>query len=277
MYSPTSETGTIHAPVYVVANTKGGSGKTTTTVNMAVARAMTGLNILAVNGDKQKTLNIALRNRATAEVQPTLSCVHYPDGPELRTQVMHQAKLYDEVWIDCGGEDSPSMRAAFMLADTILIPFQPRSFDVWAMEDVLELLVDVKSMRDAPRMFAFLNCADPGDSASDNVEAAAYVKALNESLGLDVELLDTPLRRRKSFSNGCGLGLSVLEPLPKDMKKPLDKKAINELNNLLVALIGESARVKPAAGLALEDHVAEDYTGVPGAMPVDEVPSPEGA
>jgi len=247
------------AKVYVVANTKGGAGKTTTTVNLSIPRAMKGLKVLDVNGDKQRTLNIAMTNRSNAGVTPTLSCAHYPDGPELRNQVMHQADMYDEIWIDCGGEDSPSMRAAFMLADTIVIPFQPRSFDVWAMEDVCKLLVEVMSMRDAPRVVAFINQADPGEDASDNREAAEYVDALNKNMGLNIELLPTPLRRRKAFSNASGLGLSVLEPLPKDMKRPLDKKAIDELNNLLARVIGEDARIQPAAGLALTDTVPEDY------------------
>jgi len=248
-----------NARIYVVANTKGGAGKTTTTVNLAVARAIKGVNVLAVNGDKQRTINIAMNNRATASVQPSLSCVHYPNGPELRHQVMHQAGLYDEIWIDCGGEDSPSMRAAFALADEVIIPFQPRSFDVWAMEDVCKLLVEAMSMRDAPRVVAFINQADPGEDATDNREAAEYVTTLNKNMGLNIQLLPTPLRRRKAFSNASGLGLSVLEQLPKDMKRPLDKKAISEVNNLLAAVIGEDARVQLAAGVAMTDEVPEDY------------------
>lgn len=247
------------ARIYVTANTKGGAGKTTTTVNLSIARAMKGLSVLDVNGDKQRTINIAMNNRANANVQPSLSCVHYPDGPELRHQVMHQAAIYDEIWIDCGGEDSPAMRAAFMLADEVIIPFQPRSFDVWAMEDVCKLLVEVASMRDMPRVVAFINQADPGEDATDNREAAEYVATLNKNMKLNIELLNTPLRRRKAFSNASGLGMSVLEPLPKDMKRPLDKKAINEVNNLLAAIIGDEARVEPAAGLVVTDDIPEDY------------------
>lgn len=45
-----------------------------------------------------------------------------------------------------------------------------------------------------------------------------------------LELLQTPIRRRKSFANAAGQGLSVLEA------KPLDKKACDEISALVNAL-----------------------------------------
>lgn len=239
--------------VYVVANSKGGAGKTTTAINMVIARALAGMTVALINGDAQRTANIAMGNRAAAGIEPTISCMHYPNGPELRAQVAHQSKIYDEIWIDCGGQDSPAMRAAFMLADVILIPFQPRSFDVWAMEDVSKLIVEARSMRDGLRVYAFLNQADAGDKATDNIEAAEYVASLDPQA--EIVFLDAPLRRRKSFSNAGGYGLSVLEPMPKDMKKPLDKKAIDELNALISAVIGAGGMVQPDPALPISDDV----------------------
>ena len=63
----------------------------------------------------------------------------------------------------------------------------------------------------------------PDDLAAQMVQAAlAQVPQL--------ELLNAPIRRRKSFSNAAGQGLSVLEA------KPLDRKACDELNALMHAL-----------------------------------------
>jgi chromosome partitioning protein len=102
------------------------------------------------------------------------------------------------------------------------VPFQPRSYDVWALEDIASLVDEARSVRDGLRCYAVLNCADPGETSTDNTDPAAAVADVPQ-----FEYLATPLRRRKAYSNAAGQGLSVLE------FKPSDKKAIEELNALI--------------------------------------------
>ena len=141
----------------------------------------------------------------------------------MRAQVQQQASKFDDIIIDAGGRDSTALRAALVLSDILLVPFQPRSYDVWALEDIAALIDEARSVRDGLRTFAVLNCADPGTKSTDNTDAAAAVAEIPQ-----LEYLPTPLGRRKSFANAAGIGLSVLE------LKPHDKKAIKELNNLLL-------------------------------------------
>jgi chromosome partitioning protein len=211
--------------ILTVGNTKGGVGKTTLALNIAIARALVGRDVWLIDGDRQGTAQTAISIRAEAGHQPGIACATYPDGPTLRAQVQQQAKKFDDIVIDAGGRDSTALRAALTLSDVLLVPFQPRSFDVWALEDIAELIDEVRSVRDGLRAYAVLNCADPGESSTDNAEAAAAVANVAQ-----FEYLATPIRRRKSFANGAGQGLSVLEI------KPADKKACNELNALVSAL-----------------------------------------
>ena len=211
--------------IITVGNTKGGVGKTTLALNIAIARALVGRDVWLIDGDRQGTAQTAISIRAEAGHQPGIACATYPDGPTLRAQVQQQAKKFDDIVIDAGGRDSTALRAALTLSDVLLVPFQPRSFDVWALEDIAELIDEVRSVRDGLRAYAVLNCADPGESSTDNAEAAAAVANVAQ-----FEYLATPIRRRKSFANGAGQGLSVLEI------KPADKKACNELNALVSAL-----------------------------------------
>jgi chromosome partitioning protein len=81
------------------------------------------------------------------------------------------------------------------------------------------------TLRDGLRAVAILNCADPGESSTDNADAATAVAEIPQ-----FEYLDTPIRRRKAFANAAGQGLSVLE------LKPVDRKASDELNALVNAL-----------------------------------------
>ena len=211
--------------IITVGNTKGGVGKTTLAVNIAIARALAGRDVWLIDGDRQGTAQTAISIRAEAGHQPGIACATYPDGPTLRSQVQQQAGKFDDIVIDAGGRDSTALRAALVLSDVLLIPFQPRSYDVWALDDIAGLVDEARSVRDGLRVYAVLNCADPGESSSDNADAAAAVADVPQ-----LEFLQTPLRRRKAFANAAGQGLSVLE------LKPTDKKASDELNALVAAL-----------------------------------------
>jgi chromosome partitioning protein len=211
--------------IITIGNTKGGVGKTTLAVNLAIARALSGRDVWLIDGDRQGTAQTAISIRAEAGHQPGISCATYPDGPTLRAQVQQQAGKFDDIIIDAGGRDSTALRAALVLSDVLLIPFQPRSYDVWALNDIAALVDEARSVRDGLRAVAVLNCADSGEASTDNADAAAAVADVPQ-----FEYLATPIRRRKAFANAAGAGLSVLE------LKPADKKAIDELNALISAL-----------------------------------------
>ena len=211
--------------IITIGNTKGGVGKTTLAVNLAIARAVSGRDVWLIDGDRQGTAQTAISIRAEAGHQPGISCATYPDGPTLRAQVQQQAGKFDDIIIDAGGRDSTALRAALVLSDVLLIPFQPRSYDVWALNDIAALVDEARSVRDGLRAVAVLNCADSGESSTDNADAAAAVADVPQ-----FEYLATTIRRRKAFANAAGAGLSVLE------LKPADKKAIDELNALINAL-----------------------------------------
>lgn len=198
--------------ILTVGNTKGEVGKTTLALLLAIARAMAGRDVLVVDGDRQGSAQTALAMRAEGGRKPTLACVQYPEGRVLREQVRHQAGKYDDVVIDAGGQDSAALRAALLLSDTLLIPFLPRSLDVWALGDIAALVEEARSVRDGLRAFAVLNAADPGVS-SDNTDAAAALADYPQ-----LALLDAPIRRRKAFANAIGAGLSVEELTPRDPK-----------------------------------------------------------
>lgn len=211
--------------IYTVGNTKGGVGKTTLAVNLAIARALAGRDVWLVDGDRQGTAQTAISIRADLGHTPNIACAAYPDGVTLRAQVQHQAAKFEDIIIDAGGRDSTALRAALVLSDVLIVPFQPRSYDVWALNDMAALIDEVRSVRDGLRAIAVLNCADAGDLSTDNKEAAEAVAEYPQ-----LEYLATPIRRRKSFANAAGQGLSVLE------MKPIDKKAVEELNTFINAL-----------------------------------------
>ena len=210
--------------IVTVGNTKGGVGKTTLAVQLALSWAIAGRDVLLVDADRQGSAGLVVAVRSEAGRTPGLTCVAYHEGAALRAQVQRQAPKYDDVVIDAGGRDSGALRAALVLSDALLVPFMPRALDVWALADIAALVEEARGVRDGLRAMAVLNGADPGVSG-DNADAAA---ALADIPGLI--LLNAPIRRRKAFGNATALGLAV------DELTPRDAKASNELAALVEAL-----------------------------------------
>ncbi|WP_050454370.1 AAA family ATPase [Candidatus Burkholderia verschuerenii] len=206
--------------ILTVGNTKGGVGKTTLAVQIAIARAMAGRDVWLIDGDRQGTA-AAIAARAEVGRQPGIACAQYADGPALRGQVQQQRDKWQDIVIDAGGRDSTALRAALILSDVLLVPFAPRSYDVWALDDMAALVDEANSVRDGLRCFAVMNQADPGEHSADNIEAAAAVAEVPQ-----FAYLSAPIRRRKAFSNASGAGLAVAELASRDPKACTELEAL---------------------------------------------------
>jgi len=208
--------------ILVVGNTKGGVGKTTLAVQLAIARAGQGRRVWLVDADTQGTASMSIAERS---VEPGIACSSYIEPKVLRSQVKQQAGSYDDTVIDVGGRDNGVLRTALMLADAVLVPFAPMSFDIWAMHNMAKAVADVNGERDGLIAYAVMNQAEPREASIDNAEAAAAVREIPE-----FQYLDLPIRKRKAFSVASGQGLGVGEVAS------LDLKALAEIERLSAAV-----------------------------------------
>jgi len=202
----------------VVGGIKGGSGKTTVATNFAVLSAR-DQDVLLIDADDQETATdfTVLRNERRVD-GAGYTCIKLT-GAAVRTETQRLAQKYATILIDTGGRDTTSQRAALTVADILLVPFVPRSFDLWTLEKVSSLVAEMRTANPDLMAYVFLNRADP--RGQDNEES---VEMLKEAPGL--EFLQTPLGTRKAFSNAAAQGLSVVE------LKPQDSKASEELLTL---------------------------------------------
>lgn len=197
--------------IIVCGGIKGGSGKTTVATNLAVMRAQSGADVLLVDADDQETsFDFTLLRNERTENRAGYTCIKLT-GAGLRTETLHLAEKYQDIIIDTGGRDTTSQRAALSIAQVLLVPFVPRSFDVWTLEKVSRLVAEVQAINPSLLAHAFLNRADP--RGQDNEQAAEVIRETEV-----LTFLDAPVGNRKAFANAGALGLAVAELVPQDAK-----------------------------------------------------------
>lgn len=204
---------------------KGGAGKSTLAVNFAVWLTKLGHDVLVVDGDDQETASdFTAWREVTLNGEVGYTLVNLT-GPNLRKQVELLRPKYDYVIIDTGGRDTTSQRAALSIADVSLIPFVPRSFDLWTIHKVVTLVNEIQSIRGVPlEVFTFLSRADL--RSADNRDVAESLSEFKE-----FRYLDTPIINRKAISNATSKGLGVFELAERDLK------AEKELESLFKKII----------------------------------------
>ncbi len=237
--------------IVTVGSTKGGAGKSTLAVQLALARSRDGRDVLLVDGDQQATAQTAITLRAEAGRTPAPACVWFPDHRVMGPQMRSQARRYQDVILDVGGRDSQTLRTAVQLCDVVLVPVRPRSADVWALSDMAAVIDEVRAIRDGLVVYAVLNFADPGSSPA-NREAAAAVAEFPQ-----FKLIEAPVRQRKALAIALGHDLAVDELTPRDIK------ACEEIATLTSIVFAD---VNPSWGIlnGNASHQTDTEAGQPG-------------
>jgi chromosome partitioning protein len=205
--------------IIVTGGIKGGSGKTTIATHLAVMRAQSGADVLLIDADDQETsfdfstLRSSLDNKFPEYTYIKLS------GKALRSEILKMKAKYDDIIVDAGGRDTINQRAALTTADKLLVPFVPRSFDLWTLDNVASIVQEIKQINPSLEAFAFLNRAD--SRGYDNEEAQDMIKENENLMTLPVMICN-----RKAFGNAAAEGKAVNE------LKAVDKKAMLEIENL---------------------------------------------
>jgi chromosome partitioning protein len=197
--------------IVTVGGIKGGSGKTTVATNLAVILSQAGRDTLLIDADDQETSSdfTNLRNERI-ETGAGYTSIKLT-GPAVRTETLRLKEKYQEIIIDTGGRDTTSQRASLTVSDILLVPFVPRSFDVWTLEKVSTLVAEMGTANPALKAYTFINRADP--RGSDNEDAAEVLKDTPTLI-----FIPTPIGGRKAFSNAAAEGLGVTELRPGDPK-----------------------------------------------------------
>ena len=177
---------------------KGGSGKTTLALNLAIAASLEGREVVVIDIDPQQS---AIRwSRLRLADRPVFASGHGPNLPTLIDRAREGGA--DLVIVDTAPKSESAALAAAKHSDLVVIPCQPSSLDLDAVADS----VNIVRLARVKGLFVLNHCRATSPLADDAAEALA-------DMGLPI----APVRVgcRVAFVKSLAEGQGVLEFEPK--------------------------------------------------------------
>ena len=194
-------------PVLVVANPKGGVGKSTVATNVAGYWASRGHAVMLGDVDRQQSsrLWLGLRPEAAAPITAwEISKDHIAKPPKGTTHVVLDTPA---------GMHGKRLKQVAALADKVLVPVQPSIFDIYATRDFLDQLAEV-SAGGRPQVGIV------GMRVDERTRSAEQFHHFVDGLGLPV--LGT-LRDTQNYVHLAAHGLTVFDVTPGRVARDLEQ------------------------------------------------------
>ncbi len=189
--------------IIAILNQKGGVGKTTLSVNLAAALALTGQRTLLIDADPQAS---ALDWQAARKGESLFPVVGIAK-PTLHKDVPGLAGGYAHIVIDGPPRANDLAKSAILAADLIVIPVQPSPYDIWAAEEIIKLYQEANLFKENLRAIFAIN---------RKIGNTAIGRDVAEALkGYPFPLAVSSITQRVVFAESAASGLSVLESEPK--------------------------------------------------------------
>lgn len=180
--------------VLVLAGQKGGAGKTTVAVHLAIEAARQGSRVAVIDADPQGSA----KAWADARSDETVPLAHVPVGQVADAVNAARGDGFDLVVVDTPPHAMARIGAVLRLADFIVLPVQPSVLDLAALPAALELV----QQSEVP--FGVVLSAAPHGVG----ETADVRKSLEAA---DVFVFETVVALRMAFRRAIAQGQSVSE------------------------------------------------------------------
>ncbi|WP_050523035.1 ParA family partition ATPase [Pseudorhodobacter wandonensis] len=185
------------AHIITIAQQKGGAGKTTLAVNLAIAFARQDMRVAILDTDPQGSLGRWFMARRELLEEPDLEF-----GTSSAWGVSYECeklgKTNDIVIIDTPPKVDSDLKPALREADLILVPVGSSHVDLWATDGVVDLAVRV-----GKRCVIVLNRVKSGTRLADEVAAAAAE--------ISADVATTSLGQRVVYAETLGQGRAAQE------------------------------------------------------------------
>ena len=201
--------------IITVAHQKGGVGKSTIAINLAVE-----MRIPIIDLDSQHSCYLFSLLRE--EEQGKTLQVFTSETVEEIKQILENMN-HDKVIIDSGGYDNDLNRFALLISDIVITPVSPSQIEVFGLLKFAEIVEEAKKHNPSLMVYVLINNADPRCSG-ENRNLQQFIEESS-----NFELLRTKLHRRADYRRAYSEGLSVCEYNP-------EGKACTEIKSLITEI-----------------------------------------
>ena len=198
-------------------NQKGGVGKTTTAINLAIGLKKKNYNLVFVDADPQGS---AVQWHAI-EGNKSFEILHHP-SPIHATDIRQLSMNYDYVIIDAPPAIGDISKAILAVTDLAIIPLSPSALDVWSCWGTLKMIDEIRPLNSDIEVKLLINRKIPGTKIGrDSREAMKQFQ---------MDVFNTELCQRVAFIDAMTSGVSVMQYAP-------HSKAAGEIERLCEEII----------------------------------------
>lgn len=206
-------------------NKKGGSGKTTNSINLAHGLTLRGYNVLLVDADPKQKSSCHWHEENNGSLIPVIGL----DRKTLVTDLLVVKDHYDIIVIDGSpriiddaNKIDALLYATIRASDIVLIPIQPSPYDVWAVPDLIELIKARQEVCNKPEAAFVIS------RLVKNTIIGKEVRVVLEDYGIPI--FDSFTTNSVKYQNSASQGSSVYGEFEKNDKG--EKKFVKRVTQI---------------------------------------------
>lgn len=201
--------------ILVIGSTKGGCGKSTTSINLAAIAAQEGRRVMLVDLDPLNKSSQGWHSiRSENWTDPWIDCSSI-NPRTVAKQLVEYGKTWDLVIADIGAGAVTELRQAAGICDMMIVPMQCSQFDILSIDGMISVLREVEGITgQRPPAKVLASQASTHAAVQDRAQLEAFLLSDAEYAEY-LPILKSTIYQRSAYKNVVGRGVGVVEYEPR--------------------------------------------------------------